>query len=211
MKTDAVHLEENLDVASDLHLDSHLDHYVGPEAVSLVPDETEKDVNLFFRFERKFVALIRLLLVIVSISLGLLMFSQVVMRYGIESPFLGIEELAPMLALWVYFLGMVHATRQREHITGGVLTLMTKNPYVIDGVRIFGTILCLVLTAVFGYYAYKSAMFNFDLGRKSLYLRWPKSIWDFSMVTGFVLVGFYYVLQLIAEIRAFKNIATTKG
>ncbi|MEH6579343.1 MAG: TRAP transporter small permease [Amphritea sp.] len=211
MNTKTTHLEADLDIIPDTHPDAHLDHYIGPEAVKLVPDKEQTDVSLFFRLERKFIALIRGLLVFVSIALGLLMFSQVVMRYGIESPFLGIEELAPMLALWIYFLGMTHATREREHITGGIVTLIFSNHRVIDAIRIFGTVVCLILTVVFGYFAYKYALFNFELGRKSLYLRWPKSLWDFSMFTGFLLVGFYYVLQLIAEVRDFKNIKSTKS
>lgn len=184
---------------------SHLDACIGPESLKPVPVQEQSNINTFYRIERKFIRIVRFLLVATSLSLGLLMFSQVVMRYGIESPFLGTEELAPMLALWVYFLGMVNATREREHITGGIITLIFSNQRVIDGVRIFGTMVCLVATLIFGFYAWEFASFNFELGRKSLYLRWPKSLWDFSMLTGFVLVGFYYVLQLIVEVKHFKN------
>jgi len=184
---------------------SHLDACVGPEGIKPVPAPEQKNVNPLYRIERQFIKVIRLVLVISSLSLGLLMAGQVVMRYGIESPFLGIEELAPMLALWVYFLGMVNATRERDHITGGIVTLIFSNQRVIDAVRIFGTLVCLVATIIFGYYAWEFAIFNFELGRKSLYMRWPKWLWDFSMLTGFVLVGFYYVLQLVVEVKHFKN------
>lgn len=192
-------------------LDStHLDSNIGPEAIKPVPGREQTDIHWVYRVERKLAAVIRAVLVFASLALGLLMAAQVVMRYGIESPFLGIEELAPMLALWIYFLGMAHATREREHISGGVITLIFKSHRVIDAVRIGGTLVCLFATVLFGYYAYKYASFNFDLGRKSTYLRWPKSLWDFSMVIGLLLVGFYYVLQLVAEIRDFKSLHNNK-
>jgi TRAP-type C4-dicarboxylate transport system permease small subunit len=161
--------------------------------------------NYFAALELKFIKSIRFILVTVFILLGFLLFAQVVMRYGIESPFLGTEELAPMLALWGYFLGMVNATREREHITGGVLTLICKNIKIIQVVRIFGTLICLIATIIFGYYAWDFALFNLDIGRKSLYMRWPKYLWDFSMVTGFVLIGFYYVIQLVSEVKQFRK------
>lgn len=133
------------------------------------------------------------------------MAGQVLMRYGLESPFLGIEELAPMLALWAYFLGMIYATREREHISGGIITLIFKNKTVLQVIRLAGSFACLFAVCVFGYYALKFVSFNLDISRKSVYMRWPKYLWDFSMITGFVLMGFYYCLQIIAEVRGLKN------
>lgn len=167
--------------------------------------KTKTIFNYLAALELTFIKIIRFILVIVFISLGFLLFAQVVMRYGIESPFLGTEELAPMLALWGYFLGMVNATREKEHITGGVLTLICKNIKVIQSVRIFGSALCLITTIIFAYYAWDFALFNLEIGRKSLYMRWPKYLWDFSMMTGFVLIGFYYILQLFSEVMQFRK------
>lgn len=164
-----------------------------------------KIINIFIQIEKKFIKVMRLALVIIFLALGFLLAAQVVMRYGIESPFLGTEELAPMLALWGYFLGMVNATREREHITGGVLTLVFNSQRVILAVRIFGSLLCIIATIVFGFYSWDFFSFNFDIGRKSLYMRWPKYLWDLSMLTGFVLIGFYFTIQLFSEYKQFRN------
>lgn len=182
---------------------THPDAMVGPDYVTAVP--AGKSDSLFFRIEARLAQLIAVLMVLASLSLGILMAVQVVMRYGLESPFLGIEELAPMLALWAYFLGMIYATRDQDHISGGIVALMIKNPYVIKLIRFSGSILCLFATMVFGYFALKFAMFNIDLGRKSIYMRWPKYLWDISMVTGFVMMGFYYCLQIVAEFRDLRR------
>ena len=180
---------------------THPDEIVGPSNVKLIPDLEYSEKNLFFRFEHWLAQLISLLMVTATLLLGFLMAGQVLMRYGLESPFLGIEELAPMLALWAYFMGMVYATRDQDHISGGVVALIIKNETLIRFIRLAGSIACLVATGIFGYYALQFANFNLDLGRKSLYMRWPKYLWDFSMVAGFGLMGFYYVLQVIAQVR----------
>lgn len=184
---------------------THPDDLVGPAYVKPVPDAEKAGQSLFFRVEARLAQVVSVGMVVASIALGLLMAAQVVMRYGLESPFLGIEELAPMLALWAYFLGMIYATRDQDHISGGIVALIFKNRTVIQCIRLASSFACLLAVCVFGYFALHFAQFNLDLGRKSIYMRWPKYLWDFSMVTGFALMAFYYCLQIIAEVRDLKN------
>lgn len=184
---------------------THPDEMVGPAYVKAVPGDAKARQSLFFRIEARMAQVIAIAMVFATIALGLLMAAQVVMRYGLESPFLGIEELAPMLALWGYFLGMVYATRDQDHISGGIVALIFKNHTVIQVIRLAGSFACLLAVCVFGYFALKFAQFNLDLNRKSIYMRWPKYLWDFSMVSGFALMAFYYCLQIIAEIRDLKK------
>jgi TRAP-type C4-dicarboxylate transport system permease small subunit len=173
--------------------------------VDVVPGGTKAKHSLFQRAEERLAQCIAVAMVCSSLGLGFLMAAQVLMRYGLESPFLGIEELAPMLALWAYFLGMVYATREQEHISGGIITLIFDNKKILLAIRLAGSFACLFAVCLFGYYALKFASFNLDLSRKSVYMRWPKYLWDFSMVTGFALMAFYYCLQIISEIRGLKN------
>lgn len=184
---------------------THPDEMVGPAYIKAVPEDAKARQSLFFRIEARMAQVIAIAMVFSTIALGLLMAAQVVMRYGLESPFLGIEELAPMLALWAYFLGMVYATRDQDHISGGIVALIFKNRTLIKVIRLAGSVACLLAVCVFGYFALKFAQFNLDLNRKSIYMRWPKYLWDFSMVSGFALMAFYYGLQIIAEVRDLKN------
>lgn len=184
---------------------THPDEMVGPAYVKAVPGDAKARQSLFFRIEARMAQVIAIAMVFATLALGLLMAAQVVMRYGLESPFLGIEELAPMLALWGYFLGMVYATRDQDHISGGIVALIFKNHTLIQVIRLAGSFACLLAVCVFGYFALKFAQFNLDLNRKSIYMRWPKYLWDFSMVSGFALMAFYYCLQIIAEIRDLRN------
>lgn len=183
----------------------HPDEVAGPVFVKGIPDDATAQKSLFFRLEARLAQVISVVMVFATMALGFLMAGQVLMRYGLQSPFLGIEELAPMLALWAYFLGMVYATREQDHISGGIVVLIFKNVRLIKIIRLVGSFACLLAVCIFGYFALKFSLFNLDLGRKSIYMRWPKYLWDFAMVTGFALMIFYYGLQIIAEIRDLKK------
>ncbi|WP_293572967.1 TRAP transporter small permease [Phaeobacter sp.] len=194
-----------------LHTDS-LDNLLTPEPIIPAGGDPAapvyRDLGGLYFIEDKLALLMRVVLSVAMIALGLLMAAQVFMRYAIASPFLGIEELAPMLALWIYFIGMAYCTRERDHIEGGVLTLLTQNRKTLLSVRLFGTLCCLVTVVVFAWFAWDFAAYNLSLNRKSTYMRLPKYIWDFSMVSGFVLMICYLVLQAFLEARA---LLTGKG
>ena len=191
-----------------VHADS-FDDALGSDAVRPVPNPDHFDTQvyggfeLFFAAERGLAWLMRAVMFTTMIALGLLMAAQVFMRYAISSPFLGIEELAPLLALWSYFLGMAYCSRDRDHIEGGVMTLVVKNPRTLLLIRLFGSVVSLIALLVFLWFVWGFAAFNYSIGRASPYTGLSKTIWDMSMVIGFVLMSFYGALQIIAEIRMF--------
>nr|WP_309503836.1 TRAP transporter small permease [uncultured Roseovarius sp.] len=189
-----------------LHTDS-LDDVVGAEAVRPVPQGTNVVAAIhgglgpLFAAERGLALAMRVTMFVAMIALGLLMAAQVFMRYAISSPFLGIEELAPLLAVWVYFIGMAYCSRERDHIEGGMLTLVVKNPRTLMAVRLFGSVVVLIAVVIFFWFAWNFMAFNYSLGRKSTYMRLPKVLWDMSMIIGLGLMVFYGALQILAEIR----------
>ena len=137
-----------------------------------------------------------------GLGLALLMFTQVIMRYVLESPFAGIEEAAILMAVWIYFLGMGYATKERAHIHGGIVSLVVTDPFKIELIRFIVSIICTIAACVFGYYATKYGLFIIEKGRMSLYLQWPKGLWSASMIFGFAMMVFYFMLQIFKDYRA---------
>lgn len=188
---------------------------VSLDRLRAVPEDADrnkgvyKSLEFLYRIEKYPVIIMQYFMVFGSLALGVLMTAQVILRYVLKLPFLGIEELAPLLALWAYFLGMGYSARTREHVMGGILTLVCKKPAVVKTIRLLGSIGCCVVVFIFGFYALKMGLFNMSLGRLSIYMRFPKYLWDFSLVAGFVLSGFYFILQIILEtldlVLCFKN------
>jgi len=153
-----------------------------------------------------FAASLRWIMFVSLLGLSLTMVAQVLMRYVLQWPFLGIEEMAPLLALWCYFAGMIYSTRHRTHIEGGILALITSRPLILGLARIVGTAVALAALCVFFYYAYAIVQFNMDINRKSAYLRWPRYLWDFSFLVGMAGMAFYLLIQLWFELRSMMSL-----
>ena len=144
------------------------------------------------------------LIALTGLALALLMVLQTVLRYGLEEPFLGIEETAVLLGLWFYFLGLSYATRSDAQIKGGVAALVIKNPQRLSALRLAGTLVSLAIGVVFTGYAAHYWLAVHDSGRESTYMGWPKTLWVASMVVGFVLMTTYLALQALREWRSLR-------
>ena len=142
----------------------------------------------------------------VGIGLAFLMFGQIIMRYVLESPFSGIEEAAVLLGVWIYFLGMGYATREREHIHGGIVSLVVSDLFKVALIRFFGSVISMIAAVIFGYFACKYALFVIEKGRMSINLQWPRGLWSGSMIVGFAMMVGYFALEAINEFRELKSI-----
>ncbi|PKH86323.1 TRAP transporter small permease [Colwellia sp. Bg11-28] len=165
-----------------------------------LPSKTKKTTLQQFQFLLDFC--LKAAMIFSGLGLAILMFTQVIMRYVLESPFAGIEEAAILMAVWIYFLGMGYATKERAHIHGGIVSLVVTDPFKIELIRFIVSIICTIAACIFGYYATKYGLFVIEKGRMSLYLQWPKGLWSASMIFGFAMMVFYFMLQIIKDYRA---------
>lgn len=179
-----------------------------PDYITAIP---EGDVGGFYgkvlAFERVFAKFIYCGLVFFGIALASLMFVQVLLRYVFLSPFVGIEEIALFFGVWSYFLGMAYVTRNGEHIHGGVLTLVVKDPRKVRLVRLVLTCISVIAASVFAFYAIRYAIFEIEKGRVSSYMRWPKWWWSSSLIAGFGGMVFYFILQIVNQVIDLKSSA----
>lgn len=144
-------------------------------------------------------SILRASMIIAGLLLAFIMVIQIVLRYWIEAPFLGIEEVSVLFGLWLYFLSAAYVTREDSHIKGGIAELLIKNTRSRAGLRLAGTIICLLASIVFAYFAGKYALFTYSTTRASTYLGWHTGIWVTSMVIGFGLMVFYFLVQAILQ------------
>jgi len=165
------------------------------------------ELSPFAKVERCFDWFFKSVMFFCCMMLALLMFGQVIMRYILETPFVGIEEVSILLAVWIYFLGMGYATKKQEHIHGGILSLVVSDPVIFKTVRFFCTIVCIIGACVFGYYASKYALKQIDRGRLSIVMQWPRWVWSVSMFVGFSMMVVYFIIQ---SVREWQEIAQLK-
>ncbi|WP_432473059.1 TRAP transporter small permease [Amphritea sp. HPY] len=188
--------------------DPDLSQHPIPPHLHSIPDLPNNKVDGYLiRFERLLNWIFRSMMLLAGLGLAFLMFAQVIMRYVLESPFTGIEEVSILLAVWIYFLGMGYATREREHIHGGIVSLVVKDPYKVSIIRFAGSITCMIAACIFGYFACKYALKEIDRGRLSVNLRWPRGLWSASMIVGFAMMVGYFLLETINEFRDLRKMS----
>jgi len=188
--------------------DPDLSQHPIPPHLHSIPDQPNNKVDGYLiRFERLLNWIFRSMMLLAGLGLAVLMFAQVIMRYVLESPFTGIEEVSILLAVWIYFLGMGYATREREHIHGGIVSLVVKDPYKVSIIRFAGSITCMIAACIFGYFACKYALKEIDRGRLSVNLRWPRGLWSASMIVGFAMMVGYFLLETINEFRELRRMS----
>lgn len=77
---------------------------------------------------KKFIAYLDKILISISIllfiSLILIMFSQIIMRYFFHKPITGVETYSNLLFTWMAFIGCAFATRDNEHLKVNYFELM---------------------------------------------------------------------------------------
>ncbi len=192
--------------------DPDLSSHPIPPHLHAIPDQSETKVESYLvRFEQLLNVIFRSIMLLTCLGLAALVFAQVIMRYVLESPFTGIEEVSILLAVWVYFLGMGYATRQREHIHGGIVSLVVKDPQKVAYIRFTGSIICMIAACIFGYFAYKYALKEITKGRVSTNMRWPRGIWSASMIVGFAMMIGYFLLETINEYRGLRKTARQRS
>ena len=145
---------------------------------------------------RGLVRLERALIIFFCLSLAALMVFQIVLRYVFVTPFLGIEEVTVLLGFWIYFLGLVHVTRTRQHIGSGVLQLFIRNEAGLKALEIFKLLVCALSSAIFLYFSIEYWLKTDASGRISTYLSWPTTVWVSSMMFGFAVATLLFLMHL---------------
>lgn len=136
-----------------------------------------------------------------GITLTALMLAQVIMRYVMESGFLGVEEIGVLLGVWFYFLGMALATRSGEQIRGGIANLLVTSPRGKWCLALYETGFTLFANTVFCWLALQYTLSLFESGRTSTYMSWPTWLWAAAMACGFLLATLFTLQQCLRLIK----------
>lgn len=93
--------------------------------------------------------------------MAILVFGNVVLRYGFDSGIAVSEELARLLFVWLIFLGAILASRQHAHIGFDTLVRRLPTPWK-KGLIVFSGSLMLVASAIFVIGGWQQTRINLD-------------------------------------------------
>ena len=140
---------------------------------------------------------------IVLVALG--QFVQVVTRYVLQIPVMGLEETMMYPTLWLYILGAVNASRENTHIRANVLEIFLKTERQHTILAIVGEVISLVVGVWLCIWAWDFTRYAWRVWRESPTLYIPTFYSDVALFAGLVLMMLYTVWHLTGHIRALKH------
>lgn len=133
--------------------------------------------------------------IVVSSSLVIIgaLSTQVILRF-LGQPLLGLEEMAILIVLWLWFGAAAHAAKVGFSISAGVLP---KKASVRKRVLVAFSVFSLVTVIVFGCLTIEYCQWTIEANVQSVALRIPIIYSVISVLLGFLLVAAYLIRDLV--------------
>jgi len=129
-------------------------------------------------------------------------FVQVITRYVLEVPVMGLEESLLYPTLWLYVLGAVNASRENTHIRANVLEIFLKTRRQFVVLAIIGEVISLAVGSWLTYWAWDFTKYSLRVWKESPTLYIPTFYVDVALLTGLVLMMLYTAWHLVKHIRS---------
>lgn len=128
-------------------------------------------------------------------------FYQVIMRYILEIPVMGLEELLVYPTLWLYFLGSVNASREDTQIKANVLDIFMKTERARLTVRVVADLMSVIVSCWLTYWAWDYFRYALRVWKESPTLYVPTFFAECALFIGLVLMTFFALKYLVLHCR----------
>ncbi|MFA1820845.1 TRAP transporter small permease [Virgibacillus oceani] len=132
--------------------------------------------------------------------------STVILRYVFSTDLYGLEELIIIPAFWMYFIGASYGTYENKHISADITKVYIKSEKVKGYIKLFGTLISLIIALVFTYWSGLFIGWTVDSGATSTAWNYPLYIPQSAILFGFLLITLYTFLDLIKEFNYVKKL-----
>lgn len=131
-------------------------------------------------------------------------FVQVVTRYVLQIPVMGLEETMLYPTIWLYILGAVNASREDTHIRANVLEITIKTERGHTVLAIIGEIISLIVGLWLLSWAWDYTLYAWRVWKESPTLYLPTFYSEAALVVGLALMMFYTALHLLRHVNALR-------
>lgn len=143
------------------------------------------------------------ILFLLMMGVMILVFIQVLLRYVLRAPLMGIEELLLFPTIWLYMLGGAAASWERSHISCGILTLYIKRETSMIIFNIIKNILSVIICGWLLYWAYWYFTYSLRVMKESATLYIPLVFGESALFIGLLLMFIYTLVELGEDILKF--------
>ncbi len=128
-------------------------------------------------------------------------FVQVITRYVLQIPVMGLEETMLYPTIWLYILGAVNASREDTHIRANVLEIIIKTRRGHTILAIVGEVISLIVGLWLLTWAWEFTQYAWRVWKESPTLYIPTFYSDVALVIGLGLMVLYTAGHLVRHIR----------
>jgi len=132
-------------------------------------------------------------------------FVQVITRYVLQIPVMGLEETMLYPTIWLYIFGAINASRENTHIRANVLEIFLKTERGHTILAIVGEIISLIVGLWILSWAWDYTKYAWRVWRESPTLYIPTFYSDVALLVGVTLMMVYTTWHLIRHILTLKN------
>lgn len=133
-------------------------------------------------------------------------FVQVITRYVLEIPMMGLEESLLYPTLWLYVLGAVNASRENNHIRANVLDIFLKTPRQQAILATISEAITIIIGCWLVYWAWDFTKYSLRVWKESPTLYIPTFYADIALLVGLVLMMLYTAYHFREHLRSlFKS------
>lgn len=144
----------------------------------------------------------RFILVVTCAALTLIISGACILRFfGIN--FVGFEELATLVAFWLYMIGCGHGSYEKSQITADIVELLLPESRGKELMRVIKWILTFILGVIFAFWAFQLLMWSLQTNSRTPAFRFPNAWIQSSILVGLVISSFYNLVYLKDEILIF--------
>lgn len=128
-------------------------------------------------------------------------FVQVVTRYILEIPVMGLEEATIFPSLWLYLMGAANASREDSQIRANVLEIFIRTPKGHARLGVLTEAVSLVVCGWLTWWAWDFTRYSWRTWRESATLYWPTFYADVALIVGLALVMAFTFRTLLGHVR----------
>jgi TRAP-type C4-dicarboxylate transport system permease small subunit len=143
----------------------------------------------------------QIVMVTTSVAIVLLILVQVVLRYFLMMPLMGVEELACLCGFWLYFTGAANGSRERSHIKADLLNVFIKNERVVCSVKAVVSFVLIVLAGIFTEWTISYFRWSLKSWERSPALSIPMVYAQASLMINAALMFFYFFIEFLDYAR----------
>jgi len=146
-----------------------------------------------------------IVLVLITI-IPILVVIQVILRYVLQMPLMGIEEIMLFPTIWLYMLGGSVASKEQNHIEAGILVLYIKKEKSLALFKLVRIFIATLVSCWLTFWAFKYFMYSLRVWKLSSLLYLPLFFGESAMFIGLLLMTLFTIVELTERYSTYSEL-----